>query len=322
MVHAIRDGFSAVRRSLGLVAVVFGVNIALAAALAVPLSGLIQRGLEKRESAARMLHGFDYAWWSRWSEEQPGWAAAFRPDIFGSGFAFRDLDALLRGQLPAGLLLPGRGEGGLDPVIGALGLLYLLLQTFLLGGILGAFRSAQGSWTARGLLHGSSFYFGRFVRIAVIALACDALLLHLNVPFARFIDARATEAVSESTAIALSLGRHALLLAALLLVSLVSTYAKVVVVLEERRSAVLAVLSALAFCAGNARRVLSHYAAMLLAGLLLLGVWATLDGRLETTGYRSQLVALALMQALVLGRIALRLALLAGQVALYRRDAA
>jgi hypothetical protein len=322
MFQAIREGLSAARRSLGLVAVVWAVNLALAAALALPLSGLIERGLEKRESATRMLHGFDYAWWSRWSEEQPGWAAAFRPDIFGTGFAFRNLDALLRGQLPAGLLLPGSGEGGLDPVIAGLGLLYLLLQTFLLGGILGTFRSAQGSWTARGLLHGSSFYFGRFVRIAAIALACDALLLHLNVHLARYVDGLASEAVSESTAMAFSLGRHALLLVALLLVSLVSTYAKVIVVLEERRSAVLAVLSGLAFCVANARRVLSHYFALLLAGVLLLALWATVDGRLETTGYRSQIVALALMQSLVLGRVFLRLALLAGQVALYRRDAA
>jgi hypothetical protein len=321
MIHAIREGFSAVRRSFGLVAVVWAANLALAAALALPLSGLIERGLEKRESATHMLYGFDYSWWSRWSEQQPGWAAAFRPDIFGAGFAFQNAEALMRGQLPAGLLLPD-AEGGLDPVIGALGLLYLLLQTFLLGGILGAFRSEQGSWTARGLLHGSSFYFGRFVRIAAIALVCDSLLLHLNVHLARFVDRLATEAVSESAAMAWALGRHALLLIALLLVSLVSTYAKVVVVLEERRSALLAFLSGLAFCVSNARRVLSHYFALLLAGAVLLALWAAVDARIETTGYKTQIVTLALMQALVLGRVFLRLSLLAGQVALYRRDAA
>jgi hypothetical protein len=146
--------------------------------------------------------------------------------------------------------------------------------------------------------------------------------MHLNVHVARFVDGIATEAVSESTAMAWALSRHALLLVALLLVSLVSTYAKVIVVLEERRSALLALLSGLAFCVANPRRVLGHYLALLLAGILLLALWAALDGRLETTGYKSQLVALALMQGLVLGRIFLRLSLLAGQVALYRRDAA
>jgi hypothetical protein len=37
------------------------------------------------------------------------------------------------------------------------------------------------------------------------------------------------------------------------------------------------------------------------------------------TGYKTQLVFLALAQALVLARVGLRLGLLAGQVALYRR---
>lgn len=325
------DGFRCVWRSWGLVFVVLAVNLALAALLAVPLAGDLERDLRKTGAAADMLYGFDAAWWSQWHDAQTGWTRSLGPEILGVGFAFRNLELLLRGELPLGLMRsrpageeagdagPAVGGARLDGVILGLGALYLLVQTFLLGGILGVFRSEQGSWTVRGMLHGSGFYFGRLLRVALVALLLDYLIFRLNGPFARWADARAREAVSENAAMAWALGRHALLLLALLAVNMLSSLAKVVVVLEERSSALLAWLSAVGFCAANLVRTVGHYAGLVVLGFLLLGVWNALDGRLETTGYKTQLMALLLAEALIAGRIALRLSLFAGQVALYRR---
>ena len=96
------------------------------------------------------------------------------------GFAFKNLEALLGGELPARLFVhetegaarahPPKGAG-FDPVVLALGLLYLVLQTFLAGGILGVLRGSGVAPTLRGFLHGSAFYFGRMARIAILALA-------------------------------------------------------------------------------------------------------------------------------------------------------
>ena len=54
-------------------------------------------------------------------------------------------------------------------------------------------------------------------------------------------------------------------------------------------------------------------------GVALLAFWHLLDSHWQTAGYATQLVTLALAQCLVGGRIALRLALWAGQIDLYRR---
>ena len=70
-----------------------------------------------------------------------------------------------------------------------------------------------------------------------------------------------------------------------------------------------------------APRVLGHYFALVFLGIAALWLFVALDGLLPTTGYKTQLLALLLMQGFVLLRIALRLALLAGQTALYRRSA-
>jgi hypothetical protein len=119
---------------------------------------------------------------------------------------------------------------------------------------------------------------------------------------------------------AIALGRHALLLLALLLVNMLSSLAKVLVVLEERSSAILAWLSALGFCAANLVKTAGHYFAVVLLGFVLLLIWSGLDGLVATTGYKTQLVTLLLAQGLVLGRIALRLSIFAGQIALYRKQ--
>jgi hypothetical protein len=67
--------------------------------------------------------------------------------------------------------------------------------------------------------------------------------------------------------------------------------------------------------------VLGHYLAVVLLALGVLALWTRLDALWTTTGYRSQIGALLLMEGLLLARIGLRLGLLAGQTALYRRYA-
>lgn len=317
---ALRTGFAAVRRNWGLTLLLLLVNIGFAALLAVPLAGILERDLDKTDSAAEMMYASDYPWWSRWSDQQHGWTESFSPDILGTGFAFRNLELLLQGQLPLGLFATGEERGGgVAPLILGLGALYLLLQLFLSGGLLAVFRSPEGGWKLRGLLHGSGFYFGRFVRIGLVALACDALIFQLNGPFARWLDRLALEAVAETTAMTLAVGRHVLLLLALLFVHLVSSYAKVITVVEERGSALLAFLSALAFCLGNLWRTAGHFLAIVLAGAAAVYVWNVLDASWVTTGYKTQLVALLLAQGLMLVRFTLRLGLLAGQVALFKK---
>jgi hypothetical protein len=329
VLKALRDGFGGVGRNWGLVLLVFGVNLGLALVLAAPLAFQLERDLAHNGASSSMMYGFDYDWWSRWSEDQEGFARSFRPDILGAGFAFRNVDLLLRGHLPARLFPVGDddeslresarpGPPGLDPLILGLGMLYLLAQTFLTGGLLGVFRAPREGWTFRGLVHGSGFYFGRLLRVSLFALGLVGIVFVVNAPFAHWVDEMAREAISEQTAITLTFGRHALLLLALIVVHMVASFARVIVVREERRSAVLALVSSLGFCVRNLLAVVGQYAVIVVLALLLLAVWSALDARQVVLGWRSQLVALALFQGLLLGRIALRLGLLASQLELHR----
>jgi hypothetical protein len=314
VVRSLRDGFRAVARHCGLVLLVLATNLGLAVLLAVPFAFLVERDLAGTGAASGMMYGFDYDWWSRWDARAQGFAADFGPDLVGVGFAFRNLDLLLRGQVPGGLFA---ADAGPDAAILGVAGLYLLLQTFLCGGLLAALR-AGGVWTARGLVHACGFYFGRLFRVSLLALAAAGLVFALDVPFAAWLDGLAREAVSERSALALTLGRRAVLLLALVLVHVVSCYAKVILVSEERRSALLAFASSAGFCIRHPAAVLGQYGVVAGTGLVLLGLFSLVDTGLRVEGGRTQLVALALFQALVGVQIALRLGLLASQLALRR----
>jgi hypothetical protein len=174
----------------------------------------------------------------------------------------------------------------------------------------------------RGLLHGSGFYFGRCLRITLLVLVADGLLFRIHAPFAAWADGAAMESVSETTALSWSFGKYGVLLLGLLLVHLVSGYAKVILILEERSSALLALVSAASFCASRFLRAAGHYAVIASMAVVLLGAWSALDSGLSVVGYKTQLLAFLLAQAFVFLRIALRLGLLGGQVAIYRTSRA
>ncbi|HEY7514573.1 MAG TPA: hypothetical protein VIC87_08850 [Vicinamibacteria bacterium] len=326
MIESLREGFRAVRRNWGLVVLLLVPNLLLARLLAGPLREVLERDLRNKGASVAMMNGFDHDWWKAWSEGQEGWTGSFAPDVFGTGFVFKNLDQLLRGALPLRLVHVEAPNGDerddrapiLDPVILGVAFLYWLVQLFLTGGVLGVLRSPSGGWTVRGLLHGSGFYFGRLLRVAILALLAVGVVFLLNRPFAGWVDTRAREAVSETTALSWLFGRHALLLLAILFVHAVSSYAKIAIVLQERSSALLAVLTSLGFVLSHLGRVAGQYLAVGLASALLLGLWAGIDARWATTGYKSQGVTLLLFQAVVLSRIGLRLVLLGGQLALYR----
>ena len=320
-VRALAQGFRALARSFGLAFALLAVNLATAAVLAVPLAAEMENALAKSEASHRMLDGFDYAWWSHWNDTRAGDARAFGPDLLGAGFVYKNVELLLRGYLPLGLFAPPPASEAplVDRVTLGLGALYLVVQVFLAGGVLSVLRGAQGDWTARAMLHAAGFYFGRFARISLLALALVWLVFVVNAPFTRFVEHQAREAVSEVTAMAWLVGRHALLLLVLAFVHLVSSYARVITVLEERASAAMAMVSSLAFCLRYLFAVAAQVALVGLAGLLLVACWTAFDAAWRTTGYATLAITLLAAQALMLGRIALRLGLQASQIALYRR---
>lgn len=319
----LREGLRLAGRSWGLAVLLLAVNLALAASLAVPLAVMLEADLHERPSAGAMRDGFDFPWWSRWSDTRTGFEQSLSPDILGSGFAFKNLDLLVKGALPGGLFVR-KGKDGtrpptLDPLILGLGAMALVLHNFVTGGVLAVLRQAQGRWTMRAFLHASGFYFGRFLRIALVMLALTALLYTAWSPVAQFMENQARQAVSERTAMAWLVARVLVLFVGLALVFLVSAHARILTVLEDRSSALLAVVSALAVTVRTLGRGAAAILLAVAAWAALVALWASFESAFPPTGYASQVLALAVMQALLFARILLRVSLLGGLMTMQRR---
>jgi hypothetical protein len=93
----------------------------------------------------------------------------------------------------------------------------------------------------------------------------------------------------------------------------------VLIVLEERSSALLALLSAAALCLGHFFKTFGHLLLMALLAVTGLALWTVLDGHWATTGYKTQIVTFVLLEGFVFLRLFLRVATLGGQVTLARR---
>ena len=85
MLQALAQGIRRVARSPGLVVLLLSVNLGSAALLAVPLARALEADLEHTDSARRMMHGFDFPWWSQWADAQRGWTASFAVRSTSSG---------------------------------------------------------------------------------------------------------------------------------------------------------------------------------------------------------------------------------------------
>jgi hypothetical protein len=184
--------------------------------------------------------------------------------------------------------------------------LWLLLESFLDGGLLGVFRAPAAGWKLRGFLRGCPFYFFRLLWISLVAACLAAPLLLAAWPLAQAATAR-TGTVAD-----LALGSA--LLAALAIVHAVSAHARVILVSEQRRSPTLALASSLGFCARNLPAVGGQYLVVgAVSSLLALGfvhAWPA-----EGVARIAEAARIGTLAALAVG---VRLALLAAQAALHQ----
>lgn len=279
---------------------------ALTLLVALPSSWLVHRAiatdLGASLAAARAAEGVDWTWWQEFADRQPALAATFRPSIIGFAAVLQNAGDLLDGRLPAG------------PALAAV-VTYVLAWSFLLGGALD--RYARGRRTgAAGFFAACGVFFWRFVRLGVMALAAYAFLFLVLHPWL-FVDlfGRVTrDLTSERVAAGWRVGLYAVFAALLAATTVVFDYARIRAVVEDRRS----MLGSLAAGARFVRRHVATVAALYALNLLLL-VMVWVGYALASPGATAPVwVTLAVGQAYLVARLALRLTAYAAGTLLFQ----
>jgi hypothetical protein len=209
------------------------------------------------------------------------------------------------------------------PAVGAwlLGsvLLYALLSVFLSGGTIGRLLDADGRTTARSFFSDCGRYFGRFLRLFLLALPFYLLALGaVPAALSAFLGPLDERARTAWTPFGITLGRTAVTLLALSLVHMVFDYARVRIVTEDDPGVLRALRAALVFLGRRFFRAWGLYLLIALGFLAGTTAAAALAGRLPEEGLFFAGLAVGGMQAFILFRLWTRMVFFAAQADYYR----
>jgi hypothetical protein len=277
--------------------------------LALTLRGAIASNLGRSFAADAAADGVNYDWWQEFSSQASGVARTFTPAAIGFAATLDSLSSLADAREPI-LPLAAAAAG------------YLLAWLFLSGGILDRY-ARQRPTGAHGFFAASGVFFWRFLRLAIIAGAVYWFLFaYVHGWLLDDLYRRATQDLAvERDAFLWRLLLYAVFGVLLVGTNLLVDYAKIRLVVEDRRSAIGAMFAALGFLRRRAGRVVGLYALNTLVFLVLIALWAAVApgaGRADWTMW----AGLALAQLYVLARLTLKLQFLASHTTLFQTSLA
>ena len=304
-----REGWRRVAAAPAIVAGVFVLTFVLAWPLALTMRGLLEAHLGASLMAQEAADAVNYDWWQEFTAQASGLGTTFTPAIIGFAATLDNISSLL----------DGRSE--IVPVAGALAL-YLAAWTFLAGGILDRY-ARQRPTRAYGFFAASGVYFFRFLRLAVVAgLVYWWLFTYVREWLFTERLADLTRDLSvERTAFLWRLLFYLLFGALIVLANVVFDYAKVRLVVEDRRSALGALAAAARFIRRHPARVLGLYALNGIVFLTLLALWAMVAPGASGAGL-SLWTGVAIGQLYLVARLLVKLHFLASQTALFQASLA
>jgi len=303
-IRALIEGSWAVVRAPLLLAAVAIVTLAAAAPFAVVVNTRVQASLATRSQVSVPSTEIDPEWWMEFRAHADGLAATFTPTIIGFAAPLDNLSSVLDGtRRPVALAIPVALAG--------------LLWVFLWGGLLDRF-SRPGRTGARAFVAAAIAHAPRLLVIAVAAALVN-LILYFTVHAALFGPVYAWLAGlagSERDAFFWRLALYAVFGLLLITVSAIADYARVHAVVAGVGSARGAIGASLRFVKRHAGTVFTLYlitGALFVTLLIVYGATETI-GRSRVGGWR----AVAVGQAYILARLAIRLIFGASEVRLFQ----
>lgn len=282
--------------------------------VAVP-AGLLVAEAVREDVGASLDHqalrdGFDMDWYSEFTGRQDGLAASLEPSKVVAGGAFLDnAEAWLSGELFYQ-----------HPALLGLGAFFALLWTLFLGGALDRFARPAQLWTLARTLESCGRFAGRMIRLALIGAPFYYLVYRLAGWLLGNVAESAESASSETRVLLSAVAASALVAAALVAVRTICDYAKIILVTEERASAVAAAVSGAAFVLRHPIKAGGIQAGFLFLGMLPVGFYHFFGPGTGQATILAIVLALLAGQVVLIVKLYLRLALLSGQMAAYRYE--
>lgn len=306
---AFRGGLRRVNGAPSMLAGLFALTLLVGIPLSFVMRGLIAEHLGSSLAADSAASGVNYEWWQEFAEQAGGLGRTFVPSIVGFGAVLDNLQGIAD-NLPLASSLVALTGG------------WLLVWSFLSGGVLD--RLARGRKTrSHGFFAACGMHVWRLLRLGAIAWAAYALLFTWVHPwlFTSVVGRLSQDVTAERSAFALRAVAYVAFGALLIACNILFDYARVRLVVEDRRSAIGALVASWRFLGRHAMAALGLYALNALAFLLLVSLYAAVAPGAPRSGWLA-LAALGIGEAYILGRLYLKLLFYASQTALFQNELA
>lgn len=300
-------GLRLVLHTPSLLAWVYFTTLVVAFPLTLAMKHLLQVSFEGSLVEDSLRRGFDLSWYEEFAAGSTGLGKTFGPWVVGILPALSNLERLLDGELHQ-----------VDPAVAGAGIVMVLAWSLLLGGILSRFAHEEEPHSRSGFLAQGGLFFWRFLRLAVISgLLSWGIFRGIGQPLHGWIETATRDTTVERTALIYTVLAYALVGLLFLVTQLVLDYARISLVVEERRSVLLALVRALGFVKDHHRSVLGLYLPLAAAALLWFLAYAWLAPGPNQSTWTAVLLAFSFGQAYLLGRWILKLWFLASQTRLF-----
>jgi hypothetical protein len=302
---AFGDGIRRVNRALVLLAGLCLVTFLIALPLSLALRGMIASHLGRSLAAEQVAAGADYQWWQEFSSQASGLGTTFTPSIIGFGAVLDNLDAFID-NVPMAATIAG--------VTAA----WLVVWSFLSGGVIDRLARDRPTRT-HGFFAAAGTHFWRFLRLGILALLVYGFLfgwLHEWL-LTDLYDRLTRDLTVERTAAVIRFAGYALFGAILIFFNLIFDYARIRIVVEDRRSAIGALAAGARFVRRHLGRVVALYLLNGLAFVVLVALYALVSPGAPGSGVGMWGVLL-LGQAYIVLRHYLKLVFYASETAFFQ----
>ena len=302
---AFRDGLRRVNGAPLLLAGMCLVTLLLALPLSLALRGMLAAQLGASLVAERVASGADYQWWQEFLSQASGLGTTFRPSIVGFGAVLDNIDALLDNR-PLAATIAGATAA------------WLLVWSFLSGGVIDRLARNRPTRTA-GFFAAAGVHFWRFLRVGAVALVVYSFLfgwVHRWL-FDDLYEQLTRDVTVERTALIIRLGCYLLFAALLMIVSITFDYARVRIVVEDRRRALGSIAASIRFVRRHFARASTLYVLNALAFLSVAMLYALFSPGAPGSGLVMWMVLL-LGQAYIVARHYLKLVFYASETSLFQ----
>ena len=307
LINALK-GFKAAKKTARMVVLLFILNLAFSAILAVPMYHSLKDSFGDSLVGERMAQNFDMLWWEEFRDQSEGLEKSLTPSIIGKGAILNNLEGIILMTFAA-----------LPPAVLIFGLIYIIFRTFLAGGVLSTFNQSLDRFSLKKFFGGAGIHFFSFFLVMLLSWAFYfGVLGILHRGFDSIRNSVAQNSFSEITPFYLGLFFSMILLFVLFLFQMLFDYTRIQIVVEKRTNILKALQDAIEFIVKHPGSTLALFYLLFSVNVLVTLLFLTIHSLIPQNTALNVILIFLIQQFFIFAVIFTRCWLYASEMELYK----